>query len=53
MPAAIATLGIDRWPVTERIALIHEILDSIARDTASALTPSQRTELERRVAEHE
>jgi len=45
-------LGIDRWSVEERLALMHEIWDSIAAEPGRThLTDAQRKELERRVAE--
>ena len=54
MTLTMNALGIDRLSVHERLALVHEIWDSIAaepRDTY--LSDAQRNELERRVAEHE
>lgn len=41
-------------PIEERIELVEEIWDSIAEDTAGALplTAEQRSELDRRYAEH-
>jgi putative addiction module component (TIGR02574 family) len=47
-------LGIDRLPVEERLALVEDIWDSIAADSAALpLTDVQRDELDRRLAEHE
>jgi putative addiction module component (TIGR02574 family) len=47
-------LGIDRLSVDERLALVHEIWDSIAAEPGhTSLTDAQRRELERRIAEHE
>lgn len=46
--------GIDRLSVDERLALMHEIWDSIAAEPGHThLTEPQRRELERRLAEHE
>jgi putative addiction module component (TIGR02574 family) len=54
MGASLKSLGIDRLPVEERLALVGDIWDSIAADSA-ALPPTdvQRDELDRRLAEHE
>lgn len=54
MSASLESLGIDRLPVEERLALAEDIWDSIAADSA-ALPPTdaQRAELDRRLAEHE
>jgi putative addiction module component (TIGR02574 family) len=38
--------------VAERIALVQEILDSIADDTEAPLTEAQRAEIDRRLAAH-
>lgn len=54
MTSTMNALGIDRLSVEDRLALMHEIWDSIAaepRDTH--LGDAQRDELERRMAEHE
>ena len=54
MAASLKSLGIDRLPVEERLALVEDIWDSIAADSAALpLTDAQRSELDRRVAEHE
>jgi putative addiction module component (TIGR02574 family) len=46
------SLGIDKLPRDQRIALVQEIWDTIAAEPAPALlTEAQRQELERRVAE--
>ena len=51
MSGRLKALGIDRLPVEERLALMHEILDSIAEEREEAqLTDDQRKELERRIA---
>lgn len=45
---------IDPLPVEEKVALVQEIWDSIAAEVEAApLTAAQRTELERRLADHE
>ncbi len=52
MSASIKSLGIDRLPIEERLALVEEIWDSIAADSdAVPLTQAQRVELEKRIAE--
>ncbi len=54
MASTMQDLGIDRLSVEERLALMHEIWDSIAIEPErSHLTDLQRRELERRLAEHE
>jgi len=54
MPISIKSLGIDRLDVEERLALVEEIWDSIAEECAAVpLTEPQRTELDRRIADHE
>ena len=54
MHASLKSLGIDRLPIEERLALVEDIWDSIAADTtALPLTDAQRSELDRRLAEHE
>ena len=54
MDASLKSLGIDRLPVEERLALVEDIWDSIAADSAALpLTDIQRDELDRRLAEHE
>jgi putative addiction module component (TIGR02574 family) len=53
MSVSLKSLGIDRLGVEERIALVEEIWDSIAADSAAApLTTPQRDELDRRLADH-
>jgi putative addiction module component (TIGR02574 family) len=45
-------LGIDRWSVADRLALVQEIWDSItATPEEVPLTEAQRHELDRRLAE--
>ncbi|HEY5756205.1 MAG TPA: addiction module protein [Steroidobacter sp.] len=52
MNASVKSLGIDRLPVEERLALVEEIWDSIAADSGAVpLTEPQRAELEKRIAE--
>lgn len=52
MNASIRSLGIDRLPVEERLALVEQIWDSIAADSAAVpLTESQRGELQKRLEE--
>jgi len=53
MSTSLKSLGIDRLSVDERLALVEELWDSIAEDSAAVpLTDAQRTELDRRLAEH-
>jgi putative addiction module component (TIGR02574 family) len=50
----LKSLGIDRLTVEQRISLVQEIWDSIATEVEAApLTDAQRTELERRLADHQ
>lgn len=50
MPDAINREVYDRLTVDEKIQLVHEIWDDIARKPKDApLTPDQRAELERRL----
>jgi putative addiction module component (TIGR02574 family) len=52
MSPTVHSLGIDRLPREQRIALVLEIWDTIAAEAQeSLLTEAQRQELERRVAE--
>ncbi len=54
MGASMKSLGIDQLGVDERLALVEEIWDSIAADSAAVpLTDAQRSELDRRLKEHE
>jgi putative addiction module component (TIGR02574 family) len=54
LSTSLKSLGIDRLSVEERLALVEELWDSIAEDSAAApLTDAQRIELDRRIAEHE
>jgi len=52
MPPTLATLGIDRLSVDDRIALVGAIWDSVADEIEKApVTEAQRKELERRLAD--
>lgn len=52
MNASVKSLGIDRLPVEERLALVEEIWDSIAADSSAIpLTDPQLAELQNRVEE--
>jgi putative addiction module component (TIGR02574 family) len=54
MAVSIKSLGIDRLGVEDRLSLVEQIWDSIAADSAAVpLTDAQRTELDRRIADHE
>lgn len=54
MRVSLKSLGIDRLTVEERLALVEELWDSIAADSAAVpLTAAQREELDRRLADHE
>ena len=45
-------LGIDRLPIEQRVMLVQEIWDSIAREVGLLpLTPDERLELQSRLAE--
>jgi putative addiction module component (TIGR02574 family) len=51
---ALHALGIDRLSVAERIAIFHDIWDSIAEEVEKApLTEAQRQEIDRRLAAHD
>ena len=53
MGALLKSLGIDRLSVEERLALVEDLWDSIAEESAAtSLTEAQRTELDRRLAEY-
>ena len=52
MRVALEDFGIDRLGVDERLALVDAILASVATDSGSfPLTPAQRNELDRRIAD--
>jgi putative addiction module component (TIGR02574 family) len=50
MPATLASLGLDKLPRDERLALVQALWDSIAAE-GPHLTDAQRAELDRRIAE--
>ena len=53
MSTSMQDLGIDRLSADERLALMHEIWDSIAAEPGRIhLTDAQQRELEHRMAEH-
>ncbi|MFO0796262.1 MAG: addiction module protein [Gemmataceae bacterium] len=52
MPATVSPADFDCLPPEERLALAEALWDSVQRDVAKApLTPAQRAELERRLAD--
>jgi putative addiction module component (TIGR02574 family) len=54
MPATMKELGVDRLSAEERLALMHEIWDSLANEPGRTfLTEAQRRELDKRLAENE
>ena len=54
MAVSLKSLGIEHLGIEERLTLVEELWDSIAADSAAVpLTPAQRAELDRRIAEHE
>jgi putative addiction module component (TIGR02574 family) len=54
MSVSLRSLGIDRLSVAERLALVEDLWDSIAGESAAtSLTDAQRTEIDRRLADHE
>lgn len=54
MSPQLKALGIDQMSVAERILLVEEIWDSIADDPNQVpLTEAQKSDLERRLREHE
>ena len=54
MSVSLRSLGIDRLSVEERLALVEDLWDSIAEESAAtSLTDAQRAELDRRLADHE
>ena len=50
-----ATLNFRELPISERIQLVEDIWDSIADETSNQLdlSPTDRSELHRRLAEHQ
>ena len=54
MSVSLRSLGIDRLSVEERLALVEDLWDSIAGESAAmSLTDVQRAKLDRRLADHE
>jgi putative addiction module component (TIGR02574 family) len=54
MSVSLKSLGIDQLSVEERLALVEELWDSIADSGVDfPVTDAQRSELDRRLAEHE
>ncbi len=54
MSVSLKSLGIERLGIEERLVLVEELWDSIAADSSAVpLTEAQRTELDRRIVEHE
>ena len=54
MSVSIKSLGIDRLGVEDRLALVEQIWNSIAADSAAVpVTDAQRAELDRRISDHE
>jgi putative addiction module component (TIGR02574 family) len=52
MPPTLQDLGLDRLSVEDRIALAHQLWESAVQEVEQApLTPAQRQELERRLAD--
>jgi putative addiction module component (TIGR02574 family) len=52
MPPTVQSLGINRLPRDQRIALVQELWNTIAAEPfASLLTEAQRLEIERRVSD--
>jgi putative addiction module component (TIGR02574 family) len=54
MSSTLQRLGIDRMTIAERIALVQEILDSVASDQPrDTLSEAKRAEIDRRLVQHE
>ena len=54
MNTSLKSLGIDRLSIDERLTLVEELWDSIAKDAAAVpVTDAQRAELDRRLTDHE
>ncbi len=52
MPPTLQQLGLDRYSSEDRLAVAEAIWDSVVQETlATPLTPAQRAELERRLAD--
>ena len=53
MSPTFQALGIDKLSLDERVALAHEILDSVTAEAEKApLTEAQKQEIDRRLEEH-
>jgi putative addiction module component (TIGR02574 family) len=51
---ALQALGIDRLSTVERLALVHEVWDSIAAETEKIpLSEAQQQEIDQRLAAHQ
>ena len=55
MPPTLESLGLDRLPTADRLALAHQLLDSLAADPEDPgpLTQAQADELDRRLQDME
>ena len=54
MGSSIQMFGIDRLPLAERLLLLDELSDSVARELEQTpLTDAQRSEVDRRLAAHD
>lgn len=54
MQSTLAKLGIDRMTVAEKLSLIGDIWESVAKEVEPApLTQAQREEVDRRLAAHQ
>ena len=51
MPSTLKSLGLDRLPIEERIALASDLRESIEAET-EVLPLAQRDEIDRRLAAH-
>ena len=52
MPPTLQQLGLDRFSPEDRLAVAEAIWDSVVQETlATPLTPAQKAELERRLAD--
>jgi putative addiction module component (TIGR02574 family) len=52
MPPTLQQLGLDRYSPEDRLAVAEAIWDSVVQETlATPLTPAQKAELERRLAD--
>ena len=54
MPVSAKSLGVDKLPVEDRLALAEELWESVVADGGPfLLSEAQRVEIDRRIAEHE